>query len=65
VIAGLSSKPVLLRTQKRLSRLDVDMVMKLGVKGLVVDPAILSGTDETYREELASLSPRRLDTGQQ
>lgn len=65
VIVGLSSKPVLLRTQKRLSRLDLGMVMKLGVKGLVVDPAILSGADETYREELTSLSPRRQDTGQQ
>jgi hypothetical protein len=65
VIAGLSAKPVLLRTQKRLARRDVEIVMKLGVKGLIVDPAILSGTEEAYREELASLCPRRPESGQQ
>lgn len=59
VITGLSTKAVLLRTQKRLSRSDIDRVVALGVKGLVVDPCILSGTDEAYKEELASLSPRR------
>lgn len=58
VIAGLSARPVLLRTQKKLSRGDVDRVIALGVKGLVVDPCILSGTDEAYKDEIASLSPR-------
>jgi hypothetical protein len=59
VITNLSAKPVLLRTQKRLSRQDIDLVVGLGVKGLVVDPCILSGTDEAYKDELAGLSPRR------
>ncbi len=58
VIANLSAKPVLLRTQKKLGRADIDRVVGLGIKGLVVDPCILSGTDEAYKDEIASLSPR-------
>ncbi|MGP8125640.1 MAG: hypothetical protein ACLQEQ_07240 [Nitrososphaerales archaeon] len=59
VISRLSTKPVLLRTQKRLTRSDIAKVVELGVKGLVADPCILSGADEAYKDELASLSPRR------
>ena len=58
VIAGLSARPVFLRTQKKLTRSDIDRTITLGVKGLVVDPCILSGTDEAYKDEVASLSPR-------
>ena len=58
VIAKLSAKPVLLRTQKKLTREDVVNVVSLGVRGLVVDPCILSGTEEAYKAEIASLSPR-------
>jgi hypothetical protein len=57
VVVGLSSKPVLLRTQKRLTQADISKVMALGVKGLVVDPCILSGTEEAYREELVRFRP--------
>ena len=57
VIANLSAKPVLLRTQKKLIRADLSNILKLGVKGLIVDPCILSGTDEAYKAEIASLSP--------
>jgi len=53
VVVGLSSKPVLLRTQKKLTDADVSKVMGAGVRGLVVDPCILSGTEEAYGEELA------------
>lgn len=60
VIANLSARPVLLRTQKRLTSSDISKVVALGVKGLVVDPCILSGTDEAYKDEIASLSPRRV-----
>lgn len=59
VLSNLSSKPLLLRTQKTLTRSDIENVISLGVKGLVVDPSILSGTDEAYKDELASLAPRR------
>ena len=59
VITNLSAKPVLLRTQKKLTRTDISNIVALGVKGLVVDPCILSGTDEAYKDEIASLSPRR------
>ena len=58
VITRLSAKPVLLRTQKKLTRPDISRVVSLGVKGLVIDPCILSGTDEAYKDEIASLSPR-------
>jgi hypothetical protein len=58
VIAGLSAKPVLLRTQKKLTLGDIEMVKTAGTRGLIVDPCILSGTDEAYKEELASLCPR-------
>ena len=58
VIAKLSVKPILLRTQKKLTREDVSNVVSLGVKGLVIDPCVLSGTDEAYKAEIASLSPR-------
>ena len=59
VIAGLSTKPVLLRTQKRLTRDDISKVVAAGARGLVVDPCILSGTDEAYKDEIAALGPRR------
>ena len=58
VITGLSTKPVMLRTQKRVSRSDIAKVVALGVKGLIVDSCILSGTDEAYKDEIAGLSPR-------
>jgi len=60
VITNLSEKPLLLRTQKKLTRSDITKVMELGVKGLVADPCILTGADEAYKDELASLSPKRL-----
>ena len=65
VITGLSMKPVLLRTQKKLTQDDIVRVVGTGVKGLIVDPCILSGTDEAYKEEVASLSPRGPLAGQQ
>ena len=58
VIARLSAKPILLRTQKKMTRVDIASVVALGVRGLVVDPCILSGTDEAYKAEIESLSPR-------
>ncbi len=59
IIANLSTKPVLLRTQKKLTSSDIANVVSLGVRGLIVDPCVLSGADEAYKDELASLSPRR------
>jgi hypothetical protein len=59
VICNLSAKPVFLRTQKKLTRSDIGSVVGLGVRGLVVDPCVLSGTDEAYKDEVASLAPRR------
>ncbi|HEV2137242.1 MAG TPA: hypothetical protein VGR53_00195 [Nitrososphaerales archaeon] len=58
VITNLSAKPVYLRTQKKMTVGDLARVVSIGVKGLVVDPCILSGTDEAYKDEIAGLSPR-------
>lgn len=62
LLASLSQKPLLLRTQKVMTPADISKVIGIGVKGLIVDPCILSGTDEAYRHELASLGPGRLDS---
>ncbi len=59
VICGLSTKPVLLRTQKRLTESDRSRVVAMGVRGLVVDPCVLSGTDEAYKDEIEGMRPRR------
>lgn len=64
LISDLSAKPLLLRTQKKMTASDISKSVKLGVKGLVIDPSTLSGTDEMYKDELASLSPRRPDPEQ-
>jgi hypothetical protein len=64
LILGLSSKPVLLRTQKRLTREDISRVLELGATGLVIDPMSVSGAEEAYRGELESLSPRRAEAEQ-
>ncbi len=58
VVTNLSAKPVLLRTQKRLTQADISKVVSLGVKGLVVDPCVLSGTEEAYKEELLRFKER-------
>ena len=59
LIAGLSSVTMILRTQKKLTAADLTRVSALGVKGLVIDPSILAGAEEAYRDEVASFSPRR------
>ncbi|MDA4120794.1 MAG: hypothetical protein OK404_00120 [Thaumarchaeota archaeon] len=59
ILISLSDKPLLLRTQKKMTQENIAKVVAAGVKGLVVDPCILSGTDEAYKGELESLSPRR------
>jgi hypothetical protein len=59
VLAEISTKPLLLRTQKVLTSVDIANVVSMGVKGLIIDPSILSGADEAYKDELASLVPRR------
>ncbi len=59
LISGLSARGVLLRTQKKLTAGDLATVESLGVKGLVIDPSVLAGPEEAYRDEVASFSPRR------
>jgi hypothetical protein len=65
VISKLSSKPVLLRTQKRLYASDIPNIREAGIKGLVIDPNSLQATRETYTDELRSVSPRGNQTEQE
>ena len=58
VISKLSTRPIFLRTQKRLVSSDIRKIVEMGVKGLVSDPCILSGTDEAYKAELSSFCPK-------
>ncbi len=62
LISGLSKKAVLLRMQKRLTAAELPRISGLGVRGLVIDPSVLSGPEEAYRDEVASFSPRRAST---
>ncbi len=59
LICRLSTKPILLRAQKQLMRSEIPAIMSVGVRGLVIDPSILSGAEEAYRDEIAAFSPRR------
>ncbi len=54
VLAGLSSKPLLLRTQKRMGASDVRSVMKSGLRGLSVDAAALEPGIEAYRDAITT-----------
>ncbi len=59
LITELSTKPILLRAQKKIVPLEISSVIDLGVRGLVIDPCILSGAEEAYRDEIAGFQRRR------
>jgi hypothetical protein len=54
VIASLSAKPLLMRTQKKMSARDVRSVMRLGLKGVSLDAAILEPGIEAYRDAVTT-----------
>ncbi len=54
VLARLSTKPLLVRTQKRLSVADVQSVMMSGARGVSVDPTALEPGIEAYRDALTT-----------
>jgi hypothetical protein len=54
VLAALSSKPLLMRTQKKMSSGDVRSVMKSGLRGISVDAAALEPGIEAYRYAIST-----------
>ncbi len=63
LISKLSKKSVLLRTQKKVGVAELPRIINLGVRGLIIDPCVLVGPEEAYRDEVASFSARR-DSGE-
>jgi hypothetical protein len=52
VLASLSMKPLLMRTQKRMGVRDVRSVMRSGLRGVSVDAAALEPGIEAYRDAI-------------
>lgn len=59
MIARLSTKPVLLRTQKRVEPEDVPIVTSAGLKGISFDPSSIEPGIEAYRDAISTLRARR------
>ncbi len=52
VLARLSSRPLMVRTQKKMSVADMQSVIRSGVRGVCVDAASLEPGIEAYRDAL-------------
>jgi hypothetical protein len=52
VLASLSARPVLMRTQKKMGAKDVRSALKAGVRGISVDAAALEPGIEAYRDAI-------------
>ncbi len=50
LISRLTTKPVFLRTQKRVNPRDMPLILKTGVRGITLDPSILEPGIEEYRD---------------
>ena len=50
LISRLTPKPVFLRTQKRVTPGDMQLILKTGVRGITLDPSILEPGIEEYRD---------------
>jgi hypothetical protein len=58
MIAKLSSKPVILRTQKRLEAGDFRSIAEAGLKGMSIDPSTLEPGVEAYRDAITTFRSR-------
>jgi hypothetical protein len=58
MISRLSSKPVLLRAQKRLEAGDFGSIAEAGLKGVCLDPSALEAGVEAYRDALSTFRSR-------
>ena len=54
VLAGLSAKPLIVRTQKRMSLEDLRSAIAAGLKGVSVDAAVLEPGIEAYRDAIST-----------
>jgi hypothetical protein len=54
VLASLSARPLLMRTQKRMGPKDVRSVIGSGVRGISVDAAALEPGIEAYRDAIST-----------
>ena len=52
VLASLSTKPLLMRTQKKMGAKDVRSAMRSGLRGISVDAAALEPGIEAYRDAI-------------
>jgi hypothetical protein len=52
VLADLSSKPILLRTQKKMGANDIRSVMRSGLRGVSLDAGVLEPGVEAYRDAI-------------
>jgi len=62
MIARLSSKPVMLRAQKRLESRDVLTLSREGLRGLTIDPSALEPGVEAYRDAISTFGSRATDS---
>lgn len=62
VLASLSAKPLLMRTQKKMSPRDVRSVMRLGLKGVSLDAAVLEPGIEAYRDAVTTFRSQVIPT---
>lgn len=58
VICKLSSKPVILRAQKRLEVGDIGTIGEAGLRGISLDPSALEPGVEAYRDAIATFRSR-------
>jgi hypothetical protein len=65
MISKLSSKPVILRAQKRLEPGDFRSIAEAGLKGVCLDPSALEAGVEAYRDALSTFRSRVTGTVQE
>jgi len=63
VLANLSSKPLFMRTQKRMGARDVRSVMRSGIRGISVDAASLEPGIEAYRDAITTFRSQVIPPG--
>ncbi len=59
MIAKLSAKPVILRTQKRIEVEDMESIFCAGLKGISLDPSSMEPGVEAYRDAVSNFSMQR------
>jgi len=58
VLAAISSKPVFVRTQKKMTYGDVASALSAGLRGVCLDPAAFDSGIEAYRDAVATFSAK-------